>query len=199
MWLLPPRSQPPGIEHMFLPGGLARPACRQAPRCQREGHCRTERSQHRTHFRKSIAGAAAHQSEGGRAPRPSSHGASFLPGVLHVLMAQQALGPAWANCTQCPRTQLGAGTPSLGSEEEWGRVHLHLFIRCFEAHCMWVWGLIVPCGWRPLRTSPPLLTAPPRSGKVAGGTVHGELGIPQKQEKGLYEETTVVPIRGSPH
>ena len=47
-------------------------------------------------------------------------------------MAQQTLGPALANCIQCPRAQPGAGTPSPGSEEERSRVHLYLFICCLK-------------------------------------------------------------------
>lgn len=43
----------------------------------------------------------------------------------------------------------------------------------FRAPCTWVGVQTSPQGWSLPRTSPPLLTVPPRSGKAAGGTVHG--------------------------
>lgn len=60
----------------------------------------------------------------------------------------------------------------------------------FGAPCTWVAVHTSPWGWSLPRTNPPLLTAPPRSGKAAGGTVHGgESRRPQEQEKGPNKET----------
>lgn len=49
-----------------------------------------------------------------------------------------------------------------------------------EAPGTWVWMRISPGGWSLPRTSPP---STPRSGKEAGGAVHGELRIPRSKER----------------
>lgn len=185
------------MQHMVPSGFLARSASRQELGRQGERDAGEQDVVSTERIYKINPWGGGRDSEGAGRPRPPSRGASLQPGLLGMLMAPQALKPAWANWIHCPRERPGLAHRHRAARGT--RLRARVFVYSLLETPRKGVGADVPRWLESAQDKPSLTRSPSWVWESAWGHSSWRTQEAPGARKGNTEETTSVPKRGCPH